>query len=212
MTHTPANPNTYPLAKTVLSRAATEVTTAWPGYWLLSFIPRKDLAGFLGRHVVEPNLEKCEALIDQYLPAIETKEDRAHRATLSRKERAARIASELADQSVESVGNFVIQMYGQQGFDHVFHAAQHELTQRQQATVVFADRAMQVGSVVLLNTLLTRPNIEVQKFISNLYQRYFHVPPEEADDRATRVLNERVPSLMGLIASVYTHRAQALRS
>jgi hypothetical protein len=201
----------YPLFRTALARTATEVATVWPGYWLLSFIPRGQLAGFLGRHVVSPNLEKCEALIDTFLPAIETKEDREHRKTMTRQERVDRIAKELADQGVEATGNFLLQMGGQSVFDNVFKAARdNELSVGQQAKVVFVDRAVQVGTVMVLNTALTKPNIKVQEYISRLYQHYFNVPPEEADERAARVVNERVPSLAGMVASIVAHRKYSL--
>jgi hypothetical protein len=201
----------YPLFRTALARLGTEAATVWPGYWLLSFIPRSQLDGFLSRHVVEPNLEKCEALIDTLLPAIETKEDREARKSMTREERVARIAKELSDQGVEATGNFILQMAGQAGFDKLLKAARDsELSGAQQAKVVFADRAVQVGSVLLLNTLLTKPNIKVQEYISSLFQQYFNVPQEEADERAMRIINERIPSLAGMTASIFAHRKYSL--
>ena len=185
------------------ARVGTEVLSRTGGSWLFRHVPSDKLSQVLATHVVEPRLEQCEQLLDQFLPGVETAEDRKERAGMSREERVNRIAREISRQGVEAAGNFVIQLFGQQAFDWV--AGVPELGTKGQFKVVVADRAAQIGSVVLLNSVGTQANVAAQKMVSKLLMNHFGTPEDKAGDVAVRLLNDSIPSTLGMMASVLAH-------
>lgn len=202
MTQQATVPN-YLLPRIGFARVATEAASRTAGQWVLSRLPKGALSNTLGRYVVEPHLERCEAIIDTFLPAVETDKDKKKREHLTRPERVKRIADELSIQSVDAVSNFLFQMFGQQAFDWMVGVP--GLGSLQQSKVVFVDRTAQLGSVFLLNTALLKPNLKLQEYLGSVLQKNWNMNKEQADDRATRLINETLPNAVGMVGSVLMH-------
>lgn len=193
----------YLLPRIAVARLGTEVASRTAGRWVLSNLPKDILSKTLGTYVVEPNLERSEKLLDTFLPAVETEEDKKARALLSRADRVKRISDELSNQSIDAVSNFLFQMFGQQAFDWMVHVpALHTFDQ---SKVVLADRTMQLGSIFLLNTILLKPNLKLQEYVSGVLQKQWGMSKEDAADRATRLINETTPNAMGMLGSILMH-------
>ncbi len=173
------------------------------GAWLLGHLPSRQLESLLATHLISPRLEECEAALDKFLPGVENSEDRKARANMTRDERVGRIARELSRQGIEATGNFFIQLVGQQAFDWVANVP--SISTKQQTKVVVADRAAQIGSVIVLNSVGVKANLAAQKFVSGLLVKHFATPEHKAEDIAVRLLNDSVPSTLGLIASIAAH-------
>ena len=203
MSHAVTDKPPHLLARITAARAGTEVVSRSGGHWLLGQLPKEQLSRLLAVHLIEPRLEQCERALDRFLPGVETKEDRKARATMPRAERVDRIAREISRQGIEATGNFFIQLFGQQAFDWV--AGVPGLGTKQQGKVVLADRAAQIGSVFLLNSLAVKPNLAAQAFVSKLLVTHFGTPQEHAEDLAVRLINDSVPSTLGMLASVAAH-------
>ena len=203
MTDATTLPSNRIISRIAAGRVGTEVLGRTGGWWLLSQIPSTQLEKFIANTLVSPRLEQCEAAIDKFFPTIETAEKRAERAHMPREQRVERISKELARQGIEGTGAFFVQMLGQQAFDRMFSVP--ALTGRQPWMVVGADRVAQIGSIFVLNGPLLNTTLSAQKFVAGFLHKQFGTPMDLAEQKATRLVNDIAPNIMGMLSSIATH-------
>jgi|GEM_PF-7127628 len=196
----------------VFARLAAEVASEagagglTHGYKNLLREPYDATIAYLRDQVILPDLEKYEATIEQYLPGMVTLQDKINRQTQTREQRAEKIATATLHLSTDFIGGFFAQVYGQKIFDKVFKAP--HISDAEQYKVAFADRVIQLGGFVTLNTAAVKQNHDMQTKLADLFEKLLSpwgVTREQAEDYSKTTVNARLPNLIGLIGSLFVH-------
>lgn len=168
--------------------------------------PLQPLKNFVADRLILPYINAYDNALDR-LPSIQTPSDKDQLKGLSKHERAKRYADGMVDFSVALGAGFAGQIGGQILFDRVCHVPQ--MNNKSHLRVAFIDRSVQFGGVMLLNTLLARPSIELQHKLTNMLHKQFGMDVQHADDQASYVVNWQIPNVMGMAAAIAAHYAES---
>lgn len=166
--------------------------------------PLDPVVNYVAKHIVEPNLQSFENSLN-HLPSIRTSEDKERLDKLTPQERAKTYAKTLVDYSIAFGVGITAQTKGQELMDRVFQIPDlkaHDKHGYWKVTAV--DRAVQLGSIVVLNTVGTKPSVAVQKGIQNVLQKA-GFSESNADEAASYAVNWMAPNLAGMAAAIGTH-------
>jgi hypothetical protein len=140
---------------------------------------------------VEPNLEKIDAWLEN-AKSLDPPHDREERHKLPRDEQAKRITDYLIDQFGLRMGASVIGQFATQDyFINKFNAA---VPRKYNAVSVLLDRSVQLGSVVMLNTVASDQAIAAQNGIANVLKNA-GIEKEKAEQWANFSVNFTLPNL-----------------
>lgn len=160
--------------------------------------PYEDLKNRIAQKIILPNLDKWDATLAG-LKSLDPPHEREERLALSKPEQARKIADLVVDQFGVKFGASVIgQLLTQDYFIHKFGA---HVTSRQNAIAVFADRGVQIGSTVLLNTVAADQAVAVQRSLINVLQRA-GMSEEKAEEWANFGVNFTLPNALAYLFSV----------
>jgi hypothetical protein len=153
----------------------------------------------LSKNVVEPNLDAIDGFLES-AKSFDPPDERAERHQKPRDEQAKEITNFFADNYGLKAGAAIVgQYYAQDFLTRAFKV--NGVTHKANMLSVAGDRAVGVGSVILLNTLLSDQSIQVQNTLENVLKKA-GMSEQEAEGWASYAVNLQIPNLTGLAASV----------
>lgn len=166
--------------------------------------PLDPVVNYVAKHIVEPNLATFESKLD-YLPSLQKPEDKERLQQMSPPERAKTLAKFLVDYSLAFSVGVAAQTKGQELVDRVFqipNLKSHDRYGYWKVTAV--DRGVQLGSIVMLNTIGTKPSIAVQRGLQSILEKS-GLSEDAANEAASYTVNWLTPNLAGMAAAIATH-------
>ncbi len=182
----------------VISEGASMAAFSGVGYIMdnvYDFKPFKQMVS----HVVEPVVGGLDTLANA-LPALESDEETQTRHMLSRKERAYHYSDIAVDFGFKFAAGFLTQTFTQKILDDITIGG--DLPQSAYLASTRWDKTVQLGSVILLNTLLSKPNEQVQDSIQGVMEKQLDMPEERANTIARDLINMHIPNLAGAATSI----------
>lgn len=164
--------------------------------------PVEPVKSFVARYLVHPYIGAYDAVLDR-LPSIQTPDDKAQLVGKSSMERAQVYANGIVDFSVGLSSGFAGQIGGQILFDRITHVP--EMNRAGHIRIAAIDRSAQLGAVLMLNTLLSRPSIALQEKLTNILQKQTGADRDTADYQSSFLVNWQLPNLAGMAAAILSH-------
>jgi len=194
----------------VFSRLSGEAVSAIGGRVAMAGLvkllqgPHDEAVKYLAEHVVAPHLAAFEKAQDRLLPGVETDDERMERLKQTPADRAQHMAGRMVYFSGEFLAGFIIQIVGQDMLDGMFKIPHVGFVE--QAKLGAVDRAVQIGSFVMLNPIAPGINKNAQQGISSMLQKVLHgvgvnIDEKRADKIASHVMNVRLPNALGSAAA-----------
>lgn len=182
----------------VISEGASVAAFSAVGYTLDNICDLKPLKQFIS-YAVFPAVGGLDRLADA-LPALESDEETQARHALSHKERAYHYTDIGVDFGFKFAAGLFAQTTTQKWLDDLTIGG--DLPQSTYLASAQWDKAVQLGSVILLNTLLSKPNEQVQDTIQGMMEKQLDVPEDRANTIARDLINMHLPNIAGAATSI----------
>lgn len=165
-------------------------------------MPMEDMRKHIAKAVVLPALGWYEDKLE-LVPSLQTPEYRELKKTGTPEQRAYWIADMMLDTGVMTGSGMVGQAIGQAALDPIFGVP--DLNWKGHAKVIAADRVTNMLGILLLNTALYTPSLKLQGAVSDLLYHQMGISKENAESRASYIVNWQLPNILGMVAAIFTH-------
>lgn len=160
------------------------------------------LRQLITNRVVTPHLKEFEK-IGNMLPSLQTPEDKAKLDAMSPDQRAHRFAKNIVDYSFAFCSGVTGQIVGQMIFDRL--SGVPAMGTVAHGKVAMLDRSIQLGAIIGLNTILSRPSVEAQKAFAGVLQKTLGLDEETAKKHSNYLINWQLPNALGAVGAVASH-------
>ncbi len=210
----------HPLAAITASRIATEICSATVFLGAAHLVDHQTALKPVKKafaHALTPVLPQLDSLADSF-PALETDKETALRHAAAPKDRAYIYADAFIDNGIRTGLSIAAQAVLMRFFDHQLGMKLSESGKggisNPYLSAAIWDHTVQLGSALTLNTMLTRPNEEVQRNLERILEKT-GVAKEDAACIARDGMAMVLPNIAGAlagIASLYHSHGQQTRT
>jgi hypothetical protein len=151
----------------------------------------------IARSYIEPDLEKWDARLAK-AKSLDPPHERKERHALPRDEQARKITDLLVDQFIVKFGSSLLAQFATQ--DYFINKFNAGVPRKYNVMSIAIDRGVQIGSVIMANTLASDQAIAAQNGLIKIFKNA-GMDEEKAEEWANYGVNFAAPNIIAALAS-----------